>query len=102
MADLSPAAQAVLDAYHMRADHEGPRCPEVCFIAEALRALEEQLAQDKPAPMSSDLEVAVLTERIRMLRKIVELNELYWPPRFIMAVNTSPGVRARANRDPGF
>ncbi len=32
----------------------------------------------------------------------VELNELYWPPRFIMAVNTSPGVRARANRDPRF
>jgi hypothetical protein len=62
----------------MRADHEGPRCPEVVLIAEALLALEEQLAQDKPAPMSrlaprprrSDLEVAVLTERIRMLRKI--------------------------------
>jgi|688.fasta_scaffold01621_3 hypothetical protein len=68
--ELSSAAQAVLDAYHMRADHEGPKCPEVCFIAEALLALEEQLAQDKPAPMSSDLGVAVLTERIRMLRKI--------------------------------
>jgi hypothetical protein len=54
----------------MRADHEGPKCPEVVLIAEALLALEEQLAQDKPAPMSSDLEVAVLTERIRMLRKI--------------------------------
>jgi hypothetical protein len=96
MADLSPAAQAVLDAmYELHIDFG----EENHALA---AALEEQLAQDKPAPMSSDLEVAVLTERIRMLRKIVELNELYYPPRFIMAVNTSPGVRARANRDPGF
>ena len=31
-----------------------------------------------------------------------ELHELYWPPQYIMAVDTSPGVRARATRDPGF
>jgi hypothetical protein len=48
MADLSPAAQAVLDAYHMRADHEGPKCPEVVLIAEVLRAAADQVVLMRP------------------------------------------------------
>ena len=68
MADLSSDVEAVLDAmYEVNMDF-GEENP--ALAAAAFRALEEQLAQDKPAPMSSDLEVAVLTERIRMLRKI--------------------------------
>ncbi len=47
---LSPAAQAVLDAYHMRADHEGPKCPEVCFIAEALCAAADQVVPHEEVP----------------------------------------------------
>jgi hypothetical protein len=64
---LSPAANAVDEAARRAwVTQDAPRP----IAAAAFLALEEQLAQDKPAPMSSDLEVAVLTERIRMLRKI--------------------------------
>lgn len=31
-----------------------------------------------------------------------ELNELYWPPKYIIAVNASPGVRARAAQESKF
>jgi hypothetical protein len=68
MADLSSDVEAVLDAmYEVNMDfgEENPALAAAAFLA-----LEEQLAQDKPGPMSRDLEVAVLTERIRMLRKI--------------------------------
>ncbi len=69
---LSPAAQAVLDAFLAEWNdcflQQDSRC-----IAAALRALEGQLAQDRAAPMPLDHERAVLTERIRLFRRITAI-----------------------------
>jgi hypothetical protein len=45
MTTLSPAAQAqkMLDAYYMRLDHEGPRCPEALGLADALTEAVDQV-----------------------------------------------------------
>ena len=64
---LSPAAQAVLDAYG-----DFDYC-NTDAMAAALRALEDQLAQDRPGAMPPDLERAVLTERIRLFRRITAI-----------------------------
>lgn len=76
MSELSPQAQAVLDAWDAKLDpmvtcltHD----PEREALAAALRTLEDQLAQDQPAEMPLDIERAVLTERIRILRRITAI-----------------------------
>lgn len=69
MADLSPAAQAVLDAHQSTSVRPVAKAQ----IAAALRALEGQLAQDRAAPMPLDHERAVLTERIRLFRRITAI-----------------------------
>jgi hypothetical protein len=67
MTDLSPAAQAVLRA-------AGDSEPGIyATIAAALRKLEDILAQDRAEPLPPDLERAVLTERIRLFRRITAI-----------------------------
>jgi hypothetical protein len=70
MSDLSPAAQAVLDAF-FASDWEDE--PLHANIAAALRKLEDILAQDRAEPLPPDLERAVLTERIRLFRRITAI-----------------------------
>ena len=67
MTDLSHAAQAVLSA-------AGDSEPGIyATIAAALRKLEDILAQDRAEPLPPDLERAVLTERIRLFRRITAI-----------------------------
>ncbi len=72
MTDLSPQAQAVLDASSDAPVGNGWNADRLA-IAAALRALEGQLAQDRAAPMPLDHERAVLTERIRLFRRITAI-----------------------------
>jgi hypothetical protein len=69
MLKLSPAAQAVLDAFHkeLSPDNQPGGLPA------ALRAIEDQLAQDRADPLPPDLERAVLNERIRLFRRITAI-----------------------------
>ena len=67
---LTPAAQSVLDAF-FTGDWEDE--PLHANIAAALRKLEDILAQDRAEPLPLDLERAVLTERIRLFRRITAI-----------------------------
>ena len=65
-----PAAQAVDHAAYeawVAKDRPGP------IAAAALRALEDQLAQDHADPLPPDLERAVINERIRLFRRITAI-----------------------------
>ena len=63
---LSPAAQAVLDAFWKQ---PGDRSA----IAASLRAIEDQLARGRAEPLPPDLERAVLNERIKLFRRITAI-----------------------------
>ena len=69
---LSPAAQAVINstAEQFLADR---RIKMEHIAAAALRAIEDQLAQDRADPLPPDLERAVLNERIRLFRRITAI-----------------------------
>jgi hypothetical protein len=84
MAELSPAARAVLDAYCTHADLLNREVSLEEMLAAALRELEKQLAQecikknrhsqalgDSAEPLHLDIQRAVLTERIRLFRRIL-------------------------------
>jgi hypothetical protein len=65
---LSPAAQAAKDHFLANVAIS----PEH-GLAAALRAIEDQLAQDRADPLPPDLERAVLNERIRLFRRITAI-----------------------------
>ena len=67
---LSPAAQAIVAAMHRSYDHEPTRR---LIAAAILRELEDILARDRSKPLPLDLERAVLTERIRLFRRITAI-----------------------------
>jgi len=70
---LSPVAQVIWDAYE-QADCDPYKVdPRRAGLAAAFRTLEDQLAQDRPDVMPPELERAVLTERIRLFRRITAL-----------------------------
>lgn len=78
-AELSPAAQAIWDAFNE--DEAGVFVDFGDKLAAALLALEDRLAQDRPEPLPPDLGRAVITERIRLFRRITaiaaELGDLH-------------------------
>jgi hypothetical protein len=68
---LSPAAQAVLDSmYEVNMDFTDENH---ALAGAALRAIEDQLAQDRADPLPPDLERAVINERIRLFRRITAI-----------------------------
>jgi hypothetical protein len=77
MTDLSPATQAVKDAAQkLYADRMARKMAwplDLPVVAAALRKLEDILAQDRAEPLPPDLERAVLTERIRLFRRITAI-----------------------------
>ena len=77
MTNLSPAAQAVKDAaQELYADRMARKMAwplDLPVVAAALRKLEDILAQDRAEPLPPDLERAVLTERIRLFRRITAI-----------------------------
>jgi hypothetical protein len=70
---LSPAAQAVLDAVLNETAPLSEQRQQRTDAAAALRAIEDQLAQDRADPLPPDLERAVLNERIRLFRRITAI-----------------------------
>ena len=69
---LSPAAQAVEAAILKVASVPGFERRRI-IAAAALRAIEDQLAQDRADPLPPDLERAVLNERIHLFRRITAI-----------------------------
>ena len=72
MSNLSPTAAAMVrafdDCYEMPHDENW----QALCVAATLRKLEDILAQDRAGPLPLDLERAVITERIRLFRRILE------------------------------
>jgi hypothetical protein len=75
MPDPSPATADIVKAFDDRYELLGgfdDNWQELC-IAATLRKLEDILAQDRAEPLPPDLERAVLTERIRLFRRITTI-----------------------------
>jgi hypothetical protein len=73
MSNLSPPAarmvRAFNDCYEMPHDENW----QALCVAATLRKLEDILARDRAEPLPPDLERAVITERIRLFRRITAI-----------------------------